>query len=153
MTILSLKIRSAVERMLVERREKLKKIMLVFLGLLTLSGILGALKVPPHSYPAWVTLTLALAVFVFYVMTVYATRGAVAKELNAYIYEHRLKFVEDVRESYQEMICQFFTGYAPMFESMRKKIVDARESLEPLQERHHHEFLKLIALENENSLR
>ncbi len=151
--VLSLKIRSAVERMLVSRREKLKKIILAFLSLVILSGLLGALKVPPYGYPAWVTLGLAACVFVFYMMRVYATRGAVAKELNAYIYENRIKFVDDVVESYQEMICYFFTGYAPMFESMRKKIVDARESLEPLQERHHNEFLKLVALENENSLR
>lgn len=150
--ILSIKIRSRLEKMLAPRREKLKKVMLVFLSLLILSGILGALQVPPYSYPAWIGIGLSFIVLVFYIITVYSTRGTVAKELNECIYDNRVKFSEDMDEVYHDMICYFFTGYAPMFESMRKKIVDAKGNLEPLQKRHHHEFLKLIAMENEYGL-
>jgi len=35
----------------------------------------------------------------------------------------RTDFTEKVIESYQDMIRELFTGYAPMFESVRIKIV------------------------------
>jgi len=69
-----------------------------------------------------------------------------------YLLDMRGLFKDSVSEDYHDMICYFFTGYSPMFESMRKNIVIAKEGLEPLQKEHHDLFLRLMSLENEHNL-
>jgi len=148
-TLHHMKMRSFIEILWSERRGQLKKILMVCLGGLTLSGVLGVLEVPPAPWVALGVLVLSLAVFGYFGFHSIRTRYQLNREVSEVLIDMRMRFTEDVWEGYQDSIREFFNGYTPMFESMRMKIADARDKLEPMQNAWRDHFLELKTVEYE----
>jgi len=147
--ILSMKLRMTLECMLLPRRVKLKQWLMITLGLVILAGMLGTFRVPPGEIPALVILGGSLVTFGCFVWVAMTSRKQIVATVADRVVDLRTDFTEKVIESYQDMIRELFTGYAPMFESVRIKIADAKSQLEPLLKEQSNLFLELKIVENE----
>lgn len=143
----SIRVKSIIENHFHNRVQLLKKIMALILLLLSAAGILGAFNVPPHSIPAFIALMIALVLAVYYCMVIFLSKQKITEAITDSLSASQHKFAADVAEPYKNMIQKLFTGYAPLFISMRSNIADAKISLEPLQREHHELFLKVNSLE------
>ena len=145
----SLRVRNVFDQLITPRRMLLKKILIIFLSLLILSGLLGTLNVASSPIPALSFLIISGFVYAYYCYKVYTTRAALCDELQDRLSSYQLYFSDQMKEPYREMIQTFFSGYAPMFIEMKSQIATSRLSLEPIQKEHKELYLKLIAIDLE----
>lgn len=147
--ILGMKLRHTMDYLVNPRRAKLKNILSFNLLGFIVAGLLGTFKVPPAGIPALFILAASSIGIIFLFYKVFSTRHSIVMAMADRMVDLRADFREGVFESYQYMIREFFTGYTPMFETMRRKIAESKMNLEPLQAEHHNLFLELKAIEND----
>ncbi len=147
--IMSMKIRHTIDVLLEPRRKKIKRWLAASFIFAILAGVAGTINIPPSEIPALSLLALSIGSLIIYGFSIYVSRSGIIQSVADRVVDLRADFREGMSEGYQYMISEFFTGYTPMFEAMRRQIADSKINLEPLQQEHHHLFLELKALENE----
>jgi len=61
----------------------------------------------------------------------------------------RMHLAEMLENDYHDEVRNFYTGYLPMFENIRRYIVEAEDDIEPKQKLGHELFLMLKAMEQD----
>ena len=141
-----LRVKSVFDQLIFPRTILLKKIIIIFLSSLILTGLLGTFNIASSPIPAFIFLIISVCIYIFYFYKVYSTRSTLCDELEDRLSSYQLYFSDQMKEPYREMIQTFFSGYAPMFIEMKSQIASSRSSLEPIQKEHKELYLKLIAI-------
>lgn len=142
----SLRVRNVFDQLIFPRTTLLKKIIIILLSCLILTGLLGTFNIGSSSVPAFTFLIISVCVYLFFIYKVYSTRSSLCDELEDRLSAYQLYFSDQVKEPYREMIQTFFSGYAPMFIDMKSQIANSRLNLEPIQKEHKGLYLKLLAI-------
>jgi len=148
-TIMKLRMRRVLDQLLMENRRKQKYVLCVFFLLVSLAGLLGVFRVGPHPWLATSVLVGAFVVLCSYYAMVLSAKKTIVEAYAGGLIDLRAAFSESVLVEYNEGIHEFYKGYLPMFENMKRYIADARASLIPRQKQWNDLFLELKASEQD----
>ncbi len=144
-----LKLRRLLDRMMVARQVVLRRALILVLALVATAGFIGCLSENlQNKLPFFV---LGVAGFLVLWMFWYGkkTKDALINDYADTIMDARLHLAEMIQDDYVDEVRGFFTAYQPMFENIRRYIVEAESDLEPKQKEWHALFLTLKAIEQE----
>lgn len=144
-----MKLRGLLDRMMVRRQLKMRRFLLWSLSALSVGGFLGffGMLYDPLGALGFVGVGIAF----FFTMWGYGmkTRRAIVGSFAETLHDARPVLIDGMREGYVDMVREFFNGFTPMFESMRRKIADAQLDLEPQMKSGGELYLALKAVEQE----
>ncbi len=144
-----LKLRRLLDRMMVARQQVLKRILILVLALVSTAGIIGYLSDDLHNELPFLILGIAGFLVLWMVWYGKKTKDALIDDYADTIVDARLHLAEMIENDYIDEVRDFFNGYFPMFENIRRYIVEAESDLEPNQKEWHELFLKLKAIEQD----
>lgn len=144
-----LKLRRLLDRMMVARQQVLKRILILVLALVSTAGIIGYLSDDLHNELPFLILGIAGLLVLWMVWYGKKTKDALIDDYADTIVDARLHLAEMIENDYIDEVRDFFNGYFPMFENIRRYIVEAESDLEPNQKEWHELFLKLKAIEQD----
>lgn len=148
-TMLLMKLRGLLDRMMVTRWKFMRRCLMVSFASAAIGGLLGFLQVAPHPYLALGFELFAGLSFLFTLAYGMRTKGAILKSFAETLYDARPALIDGVREDYTDMVRAFFNGYTPMFESMRRRIANAKLELQPQMKAAGELFVSLKAVEQD----
>ncbi|MGJ8655639.1 MAG: hypothetical protein ACSHX6_04240 [Akkermansiaceae bacterium] len=144
-----LKLRRLLDRMMVARQQVLKRGLVMVLALISLAGIVGYLSDDLRNKLPFFVLGVAGVLVLWMFWYGKKTKDALINDYADTIVAARLHLAEMVHGDYVDEVRDFFTAYFPMFENIRRYIVEAEADLEPKQKEWHELFLMLKAIEQE----
>ena len=144
-----LKLRRLLDRMMVARRLVLKRVLIMVLALVSAAGIIGYLSDDVRSKLPFFILGVAGALVLWMLWYGKKTKDALLHDYADTIVGARLHLAEMIQADYVDEVRDFFTAYSPMFENIRRYIVEAEADLEPKQKEWNELFLMLKAIEQE----
>jgi hypothetical protein len=144
--VVQLKIRSALDGRLEERRQVLRRHLVLFLLALSGAGLLGGLGW--HPWP-WIPFGLAILTAGVAALFVRKTRQLLSQEFMERIEDLQQPFANFLAEDYKEGVREFYLEYGGLFEIVRRRIADQKLLLKPRMERWNNLFLEIKAIEQE----
>ncbi len=144
-----LKLRRLLDRMMVARQQVLKRVLILVLALVSAAGIIGYLSDDLQNKLPLMILSVAGALVLWMVWYGKRTKDALIYDYADTIVDARLHLAEMIEDDYVDEVRDFFTAYFPMFENIRRYIVEAEADLEPKQKEWHELFLMLKAIEQD----
>jgi hypothetical protein len=147
--LLHLKLRRFWDLLVMKRHKVMKKLLTYSLLFLFLAGLTGF--VGPDSMGVVPLALGAVAVGVLLGATYYGHKTAkqMRRSIQESLQDAAPALRKAMRDGYVDRVRAYYQGYAPMFESMRRHIANAREDLLPQQKVAGQLFLRLKALEQE----
>jgi len=144
-----MKLRGLLDRMMVRRHHRMRRFLLLSLASFSVGGFLGFFGMLYDPFGALGV--VGLGVLFFLMMWGYGmkTRRAIVGSFAETLYDARPVLIDGMREGYVDMVREFFNGFTPMFESMRRKIANAQLDLEPQMKSGGELYLALKAVEQE----
>lgn len=144
-----LKLRRLLDRMMVARQVVLKRALILVLALVTAAGVIGYFSDDIQNKLPFLILGIAGALILWMFWYGKKTKDVLLNDYADTILDARLHLAEMIQGDYTDEVRDFFTAYLPMFENIRRYIVEAEADLEPKQKEWHELFLTLKALEQE----
>ncbi|MFT5906109.1 MAG: GTPase SAR1 family protein [Cryomorphaceae bacterium] len=144
-----LKLRRLLDRMMVARQHVLKRVLILVLALVSAAGVTGYLSDELQNKLPFLMLGIAGVLVLWMVWYGKRTKDALIYDYADTIVDARLHLAEMIEDDYVDEVRDFFTAYFPMFENIRRYIVEAESDLEPKQKEWHELFLMLKAIEQE----
>lgn len=144
-----LKLRRLLDRMMVARQVVLKRVFIVVLGLISAAGISGYLFNDINNKIPYLILGVAGLLVLWMFWYGKKTKDALISDYSDTIIGARIHLAEMISDDYTDEVRNFFTAYLPMFENIRRYIVEAESDLEPKQKECHELFLMLKAIEQD----
>jgi GTPase SAR1 family protein len=144
-----LKLRRLLDRMMVARQQVLKRVLMIVLALVSAAGIIGYLTDDLQDQLPFFILGIAGILMLWMIWYGKKTKDALIYDYADTIVDARLHLAEMIENDYVDEVRNFFTGYFPMFENIRRYIVEAEADLEPNQKEWHELFLMLKAIEQD----
>lgn len=144
-----LKLRRLLDRMMVARQQVLKRVLILVLALVSAAGVTGYLSDDLQNKLPFLMLGIAGVLVLWMVWYGKRTKDALIYDYADTIVDARLHLAEMIEDDYVDEVRDFFTAYFPMFENIRRYIVEAESDLEPKQKEWHELFLMLKAIEQE----
>ena len=147
-SLVLLKLRRLLDRMMVTRQRILKRVLIIVLGLVSLAGWIGYTSDGRHNLSFYI---LGLAVLLIIWMFWYGkkTKDTLLSDYADTVVAARWHLADMLQDDYVDGVRDFFTAYAPMFENIRRYIVEAEADLEPKHKEWHELFLMLTTIEQE----
>lgn len=148
-SLVLLKLRRLLDRMMVARQRVLKKVLIMVLGLVSLAGIIGYMSDEGRHVLSF--FLLGIVVLLVFWMFWYGkkTKDALLSDYSDTLVAARWHLADMLRDDYVDGVRVFFTAYAPMFENIRRYIVEAEADLAPKHKEWHELFLMLTTIEQE----
>lgn len=147
--VMKLRMRRVLDHLLMENRQKQKLTLGLVMALVTVAGVQGALRLDPHPWLSGGVLMCSFAVFVSYCLMIRSSKRTIVDAYGGGLLDLRAAFSESVLGEYNEGLHEFYKGYLPMFENMKRHIATARENLIPKQKEWSDLFLELRAVEQD----
>lgn len=144
-----LKLRRLLDRMMVARQQVLKRVLILALALISVAGIVGYFSGDARNELSFLILGGAGSLVLWMLWYGKKTKDALIDDYADTIVAARLHLAEMIQDDYVDEVRDFFTAYFPMFENIRRYIVEAEADLEPKQKEWHELFLMLKAIEQE----
>ncbi len=144
-----LKLRRLLDRMMIARQRVLKRALMIVLGLVGLAGFIGYFDDDLKSRLPFVMLGLAGVLVLWMLWYGKKTKDGLIEDYKDTVLDARLHLSEMISRDYCNSVRVFYTGYFPMFENIRRYIVEAESDLEPKQKEWHELFLMLRAIEQD----
>lgn len=144
-----LKLRRLLDRMMVARQVVLKRGLIFTLALVTVAGLTGYISENVQTTFPFYILGAAGAVVLWMLWYGKKTKDALIRDYADTVMDARLYLAEMIRDDYVSEVRDFFTAYLPMFQNIRRYIVEAEVDLEPKQKEWHELFLMLKAIEQD----
>lgn len=148
-TMLLMKLRGLLDRMMVVRWKFMRRSLLATFTLAAAGGLLGFLQISPHPYLALGCVGLSALCFLFTLGYGMRTKRVILKSFAETLYDARPALIDGLQEDYTDMVRAFFNGYTPMFESMRRRIANAKLELQPQMKAAGELFVSLKAVEQD----
>ncbi len=145
-SMVMLKLRRLLDRMMVTRQRALKKMVMWLLSLVSVAGIIGYSDLEVNSIVPWGLIGFAGVIFLIMIGYGYKTRKALLAVYAESVYNVRYELADMIQVTYEDEVREFYYGYTSMFENLRHYIVKSEESIEPLHERWHDLFLQHRAI-------
>jgi hypothetical protein len=144
-----LKLRRLLDRMMVARQTVLKRVLTLVLGLVSAAGIIGYVSNDFQNKLPYLILGIAGVLVLWMLWYGKKTKDVLINDYADTIVDARLHLAEMIEDDYIDEVRNFFTAYIPMFENIRRYIVEAEADLEPKQKQCHELFLMLKAIEQD----
>lgn len=144
--VVQLKIRSALDARMEERRQVVRRYFVVFLLSLVAAGLLGGWGWHPWT---WIPLGLGLLTVGVAICFVRKSRSLLCHDFMERIEDLRKPFADSLAEDYKEGVREFYLEYGGLFEIVRRRIADQKLLLKPRMERWNNLFLEIKAIEQE----
>lgn len=148
-SILKLRIRSGLDRLLSERLELLKLPLYVTLVCLSLAGITGFLQIAPYPYLSILFLLCAMASMVFFSVKSNRSRKDIMRIFRERLEDARIPFADGLTSDYKEGVHDFYVAYGGLLSNVRTHIVKAQQELQPNMEQWNGLFLDLKGIEQD----
>lgn len=144
-----LKLRRLLDRMMVARQVVLKRVFILVLGLISAAGLIGYVSDDINNKLPFLILGIAGLLVLWMIWYGKKTKDALISDYADTIVGARLHLAEMISDDYEDAVRNFFTAYFPMFENIRRYIVEAESDIEPKQKECHELFLMLKAIEQD----
>ncbi len=144
-----LKLRRLLDRMMVARQQVLKSALVIVLALVAIAGGVGYFSDDEQSKLPFFILGGGGVMVLWMLWYGKKTKDALIDDYADTIVAARLHLAEMIQGDYVDGVRDFFTAYFPMFENIRRYIVEAEADLEPQLEEWNELFLMLKAIEQE----
>ena len=148
-TVVKLRIRRVLDELLMEKRGRERSLLALYLSCVSFAGVLGVFQVGVHPWLALSTLSVSCVVFAWYYHTISKSQKTIVETYGGGLIDLRAAFAESVLVEYRDGIHEFYKGYLPMLENLKRHIASARKHLVPRQKRWGDLFLELRAVEQE----
>lgn len=147
--LVHLKLRRFLDLLVMKRHKVMKKLLtytLLFLSLAGLTGFAG-----PEKLGVIPLVLASVGSFILSASVIYGHRSAMLmmRSFRESLLDAAPALRKSMRDGYVDRVRAYYQGYAPMFESMRRHISDARADLLPQQKVAGQLFLRLKSLEQE----
>ena len=144
-----LKLRRLLDRMMIARQIVLKRALIFVLALVSIAGFSGyIIDDVRHNLPFFI-LSIAGVLVLWMFWYGKKTKDALIEDYTDTVVAAKLHLAEMMQPDYVDGVREFYTAYFPMFENIRRYIVEAEADLEPQQKQWHELFLMLRAIEQE----
>lgn len=147
--ILHLKLRRFLDVLAMRRYLMMKKLLKYSLLFLFLAGLTGYLGPDPMGAAPLVLATLGTIIFISSIVYGRKTGSQLKRTFHESLVDAVPALRKSLSDGYIDRVRAYYQGYAPMFESMRRHISEARTDLLPQQKVAGQLFLRLKALEQE----
>lgn len=144
-----LKLRRLLDRMMVARQQVLKRSLIIVLALISAAGVVGYMVNDVQNKIPFMILGVAGMLVLWMLWYGKRTKDALINDYSDTIVDARLHLAEMLENDYVDEVRNFFTAYLPMFENIRRYIVEAEAEIEPTQKEWDELFLKLKAIQQE----
>ncbi len=148
-SVVRLRIRRVLDELLMEKRGREKSLLALYFSFITLAGVTGTFELGSHPWPALSLLAAAGVLFAIYCTTILKSQKTIVETYGGGLIDLRATFAESVITEYQDGIHEFYKGYLPMLENLKRHIASAKKHLIPRQQRWGDLFLELRAIEQE----
>jgi len=148
-SLVLLKLRRLLDRMMVARQRVLKRMLIIVLGLVSLAGWIGYTSTDGHHSLSFFLLGVVVLLIVWMFWYGKKTKDALLGDYADTVVAARWHLADMLKDDYVDGVREFFTAYAPMFENIRRYIVEAEADLEPKHKEWHELFLMLTTIEQE----
>jgi hypothetical protein len=144
-----LKLRRLLDRMMVARQQVLKRTLIIVLAVVSVAGLVGYFSDDSSDKLPFFILAIAGGLVLWMLWYGKKTKDELLDDYTDTITGARLHLAEMIQEDYVDEVRGFFTAYSPMLENIRRYIVEAESDLEPVQKEWDELFLSLKAVEQE----
>jgi len=148
-SLVLLKLRRLLDRMMVARQRVLKRMLIIVLGLVSLAGWIGYTSDDGQHSLSFFLLGVVALLVVWMFWYGKKTKDALLSDYSDTVVAARWHLADMLKNDYIDGVREFFTAYAPMFENIRRYIVEAEADLEPKHKEWHELFLMLTTIEQE----
>lgn len=148
-SMMLLKLRRLLDRMMVARQSILKQVLVIVLALVSVAGFIGYMSNDGRHWASFFLVGLAVVLVGWMVWYGKKTKDTLLDDYTDTLVAARWHLADMLQDDYVDGVREFYTGYSPMFENIRRYIVKAEADLEPKHNEWHELFLMLTAIEQE----
>lgn len=149
MVLVHLKLRRLLNALQRERFVVMRKLVQTGLVLLILGALVGVLGTSPHSFIAIALAAAGLVLLSLSVAYGWKSAAKVNRSFREALEDAAPALRKGLQEGQLDRVRAYYSGFTPMFESMRRLIADARADVIPQQKVASQLYLRLKALEQE----
>ncbi len=148
-SMMLLKLRRLLDRMMVARQSILKQVLVIVLALVSVAGFIGYMSSDGRHWASFLLVGLAVVLIGWMFWYGKKTKDTLLSDYTDTLVAARWHLADMLQDDYVDGVREFYTGYSPMFENIRRYIVKAEADLEPQHNEWHELFLMLTAIEQE----
>lgn len=140
------KLKTVIEHEMRERQREMQRLLMMVLGMFSIAGLLGILKL---NYPAMGVVVAGIVALFYAMFKVWRSRGELVEGFLVKAERSEREFGEQVVEFYRDEVRSYFGEYSALFVPLRGHVVGLKNELRPQLDRWNELYLETKSLSRE----